>query len=77
MITIITNIIFVFLAGYALSRLKFKGKDTVNFLIVGTIFVPGFLVLIPQYLIVASLGLTNNILGLCLPYFVYAFNLSN
>jgi ABC-type glycerol-3-phosphate transport system permease component len=74
-ITIITNIIFGFLAGYALSRLKFKGRDMINFLIVGTMFVPGFLLLIPQYLIVAPLGLTNNILGLCLPYLVDAFNI--
>jgi len=74
-ITVTTNVIFGLLAGYALSRLKFKGKNTITFLIIGTMLIPGFLILIPQYLIIVSLGLTNNILGLSLPYLIDAFNI--
>jgi multiple sugar transport system permease protein len=74
-ITILSNLVLALLAGYALSRLRFRGRDRLVFLIVITMLIPGFLVLIPQYLLILYLGLTNSVLGLSAPYLIDAFNI--
>ena len=52
------------LAAYALARLGFRGQArSSSRLIVGTLFVPPFVFLIPNYLIVSKLGWLDTLLG--------------
>src|ERR671933_1092048 len=44
------------MAAYALARMDFPGKNPIFGLIVGTIFVPFIVLLIPNYLIVYQIG---------------------
>lgn len=60
-------------AAYALARLQFRGRNLVYGLIIATLFVPGFIFLIPNYLIVDSMGLLDSMPALILPAIGGAF----
>lgn len=51
------------LAGYALARLKFPGNRLMFFVILGTMMIPGVVLLIPRFLMLNQLGLLNTYLG--------------
>jgi multiple sugar transport system permease protein len=61
------------MAAYALSRLRFPGRNGVFSAIIGSMALPGQAVLIPVFLIVQTLGLFNNYGGLILPGLASAF----
>jgi putative aldouronate transport system permease protein len=61
------------LAAYPLSRRDLKGKKLFLFLILFTMFFNGGI--IPDYLLVNNLGLTNNMWGLIIPCGLNTFNL--
>ncbi|MEM2179133.1 MAG: carbohydrate ABC transporter permease [Candidatus Methanomethylicaceae archaeon] len=54
-------------AAYALSRLRFRGRNTIFWTYVGILAFPGVLFLVPQYFIIHRLGLMDNFLALILP----------
>src|SRR5690606_28566731 len=54
-------------AAYALSRLEFRGRGLLFGIIVGTLLVPGFVFLIPNFLIVDSLGWLDSPWALIVP----------
>lgn len=66
------NIIFNSMAGYALARIKFIGRDVVFYVILATIMVPGQILLIPNYLIIKELGLLDSYNAIILPSAVNA-----
>src|SRR3954451_9768154 len=55
------------LAAYALARMDFPGKKLLFGLIVGTIFIPSFVLLIPNFLIVSDLGWLDSIWAIAIP----------
>jgi multiple sugar transport system permease protein len=55
------------MAAYALARLRFRGRRLVFATVVGTLFVPPFLFLIPNYLIVSRLGWLDSLWALIVP----------
>lgn len=55
-------------AGYALARLRFRGKEVVYAAILALMMIPGILTLIPTYTLVQSWGLLNTRWALVLPY---------
>lgn len=61
------NVLFNSMAGYALSRLKFRGRDTIFYMLMAMIMVPVQVLLIPNYLIVKKLGLLNSYSAVILP----------
>jgi len=60
-------------AAYALSRLEFRGRGLLFGIIVGTLLVPGFVFLIPNFLIVDSLGWLDSPWALIVPGAASAF----
>lgn len=54
-------------AAYALARMQFRGKKLLFGLIVGTLFVPTFVFLIPNFLIVSRLGWLDSIWAVAVP----------
>ena len=56
------------LCGYALARLRFRGKAFLFSLCVGSMLLPTMVTLIPLYIAWASLGLTDTYWPLILPY---------
>ncbi|MCC8065457.1 MAG: carbohydrate ABC transporter permease [Clostridiales bacterium] len=61
------------LAGYAFGRLNFPGKNFLFSLILIQMMVPSQIFIIPQYVMVTSLGWTNTVAGLVFPGVVTAF----
>lgn len=55
------------LAGYALARLKFKGKQAILLLILGTLVIPFQLLVIPVFVILKYAHLINTYWSLILP----------
>lgn len=60
-------------AAYALARMEFRGKNVLFAVIVSTIFVPGLILLMPNYLIVDQLGWLDSIWALIVPEAAGAF----
>ncbi|MFD0714385.1 carbohydrate ABC transporter permease [Paenibacillus sp. GCM10027626] len=52
------------LNAYALTRMKFKGRQFIWGLIMLSLFLPGINALVPQYVLMKSLSLTNSLTGL-------------
>lgn len=61
------------LAAYSFARLDWPGRDRVFFLYLGTMMLPGLVMLIPNYEIMVKLGLVDSYLGLVLPAAFSAF----
>ncbi len=61
------------MAGYAFGRLEFKGRDFMFSLVLFQMMIPAQIFIIPQYLMVSSLGMTNSIFALVFPGLVTAF----
>ncbi len=61
------------MAGYALARMDFKGKDVMFGLILSTMFVPGFIFLMPNFLILDGFGWLDTLLAIVVPGAAGAF----
>jgi multiple sugar transport system permease protein len=61
------------LAGYALARMRFPGRNFAFALIVGTLFIPQFVFLMPNYLIVDYFGWLDTLLAVAIPGAAGAF----
>jgi arabinogalactan oligomer/maltooligosaccharide transport system permease protein len=74
-ITVTVSIIGVIVAAtgaYAFSRWRFPGRRPALIFLLTTQMIPAGMLLVPLYVIVAQLGLTNNISGLMLAYITTA-----
>jgi multiple sugar transport system permease protein len=54
-------------AAYALTRLSFRLRNVLFGLIISTLFVPSFVLLIPNYLIVNKLGWLDSLWAIAIP----------
>ncbi|NWF90612.1 MAG: carbohydrate ABC transporter permease [Ignavibacteriaceae bacterium] len=61
-------LIFGSMVGYALSRLNFKGKKLIFYLIIFTMTLPFQITLIPQYIIIVKFGWVDSYYALIIPY---------
>lgn len=61
------RVFFDSLAGYALSRLKFRGRTLIFLFFIGVLAVPGVVLLIPRFLILQQLGLYDSYAGMIIP----------
>jgi multiple sugar transport system permease protein len=61
------------MAAYALARLEFPGKRTIFAIIIGTLFIPPVILLIPNYLITSRLGWLDTLAAVIVPGAAGAF----
>ncbi|MDP0499860.1 MAG: carbohydrate ABC transporter permease [Verrucomicrobiota bacterium JB022] len=61
------------LAAYGFARLQWKGRDAVFLLYLGTMMLPGIVMIVPNYSIMIRLGLVDTLPGLILPAAFTAF----
>lgn len=64
------------LAGYAFSRLRFRGQTTVLFFVLGLSALPIMSMIVPLYMIIQGLGLLNTYQGLIAPYVTWSLPLA-
>ena len=55
------------LAGYAYARLEFPGRKQLFGIVLATLFLPGVMFLIPNFVTVNKLGMMNNYWGVIVP----------
>lgn len=61
------------LAGYAFARLEFKGRNVMFTFVLLQMMIPVQIYVIPQYIMVSKMHLTNTVMGLVFPGLVSAF----
>jgi len=55
------------LLGYVFAKFEFRGRQLLFWFLMALMMIPSQLTMIPGYLMLAKLGLLNNLLGLILP----------
>jgi multiple sugar transport system permease protein len=73
--SVLGNLVFCSLAGYAFARIKFFGREVVFILVLATLMIPFQVVIIPTFLIVRKLGLIDTLGALILPNLAGAFGI--
>ena len=71
----IVRIITASMAAYAFAFYEFKGKNFIFAIVMGTVMIPGDVVLVTNYQTVSRLGLVNTYLGMMVVFLVSAMNL--
>jgi len=74
-VVVIGNLILCSLAGYAFARIRFFGRDVAFVLVLATLMVPFQVIIIPEFLIVRSLGMIDTLGALILPNLAGAFGI--
>ena len=64
--TLITVLINT-MAGYALSKYIFKGRDTIFFIMIATLMIPLQVIMVPIFILEKNLGLLNTLWGIIIP----------
>jgi cellobiose transport system permease protein len=64
---------FCSLAGFAFAKLRFKGRNAMMLIVIGTMMVPPQLSVIPLYMMVAKLDWSDQLQAVILPSLVSAF----
>ncbi len=70
---VLCAIVFSSMAGYAFAKLNFKGKNLLFGIVLVQMSLPSQIFIIPQYQMVAHMGLANTIFALVFPGIVSAF----
>lgn len=68
------NVVFTTMAGFAIARLKFRGKAFAITCFMGVLILPGEATIVAQFVTVRNLGLSDTLLGVALPGMVGALN---
>lgn len=67
------QLVTVSLAGFALARLDFRGKDQIFFLFLTQLMVPATVLILPNYQTLVTLGWLDSYQGMMAPYIASAF----
>jgi multiple sugar transport system permease protein len=65
--TVITNVLFCSLAGYALAKIEFAGHKFVFGCVLAAMMIPYIALFVPSFFIIVQMGLVNTLAGIVLP----------
>lgn len=71
----ISVVVFGSMVGYALAKLRFVGKSVLFAIILFTMMIPFQITLIPQYILMIKLGITDTYLALVAPTMMSALSI--
>lgn len=75
-IVVLANVFVNAFIAYGFAKIKFKGRKILFIIVLSTMMLPGFVTLIPQYVIFAKIGLVNTYYPLIIPHLLgSAFNI--
>ncbi|MEZ0448493.1 carbohydrate ABC transporter permease [Cellulomonas sp. ICMP 17802] len=69
------GLLLMAMAGYAFAKFQFRGRGLLFALVLSTMMIPIQVTMIPTYLVLARIGLTNTLVGIALPTLVSAFSI--
>lgn len=70
---VLLRITFGSLAGYALARMRFRGRGLIFALILAVQAIPGIVLAIPRFMVMKELGIINTYVGMIVPLAFDAF----
>lgn len=68
-------LVFGSMVGYALSKLEFKGRNLIFYVIIFTMTLPFQITLIPQYILMVKFGWVDTYWALIVPYLMNALGI--
>jgi len=74
-IQVLSGLIVASLAAFALARIPFWGREVIFIMILGTLMVPGEVLLIPNYVLLSRLGWIDSYYALIVPFIASAFGI--
>jgi multiple sugar transport system permease protein len=63
----VLNLLFCSMLGYALAKMRFRGKNMLFLLVLATFMIPSAVTLVSLFVLMSNLGLVNNLLAVILP----------
>lgn len=72
-VSAVVSTLFSAMAGYSLAKYRFPGRDAFFNIVLGAILVPGTALVLPLYLLLSGVHLTNTAWAVLLPGFVSPF----
>ncbi|MDI3310819.1 MAG: carbohydrate ABC transporter permease [Thermoanaerobacterium sp.] len=69
------NLLFNSMAGYALARINFAGRNFIFIIVLALMMVPGQVVMVPTYILLSKLGWVNTYWGLTIPFLTSSFGI--
>ncbi|MGV3489272.1 MAG: carbohydrate ABC transporter permease [Tuberibacillus sp.] len=71
----LSNVFFAAMAGYAFAKLRFPGKNTIFWVLMCAIMIPGQVTLIPLYVLIINVfNMSDTYAAIILPSIVTVFN---
>lgn len=71
--TTVLKLVIDSLAGYAYARMNFPGRKQIFGLLIATLFLPGVMFLVPNFVTVSNLGMLNKFSGVIIPALASVF----
>jgi multiple sugar transport system permease protein len=71
----VVSLFFHTMAGYALARLRFPGRETIFILIFSTFLVSLPVIIVPLFILVRAMGMLNTYAGIIVPSIFHAFGI--
>ncbi|HIW31912.1 MAG TPA: carbohydrate ABC transporter permease [Candidatus Paenibacillus intestinavium] len=72
----VSNVLFATLAGYAFAKMKFKGKNVLFAVLLGSMMIPGQVTQVPLYILIVNVfELQNTYEALIMPSIVTVYNI--
>jgi cellobiose transport system permease protein len=72
-VTTVSVVVCSSLAGFAFAKLRFRGRNALLLVVVGTMMIPVQLGLVPLYMLMTKLGLNGQLSSVILPFLVTGF----
>ena len=73
--SVVLQVFLCSLAGFAFAKYRFRGRNVLFTLVLGTVMIPVSVQLVPNYLLMAKLGWLNTLLPLIIPTAANAFGI--
>jgi putative chitobiose transport system permease protein len=73
--TVLITLFLCSLTGYALARMRFRGRKFILYAVLATTMIPFQVLLIPLFIVTLRLGLVDSYAGVILPVAVNAFGI--
>jgi multiple sugar transport system permease protein len=63
------------MAGFVFAKYRFRGRDLLFYAVLGTMFVPTIVTIVPTFHVIQALGLVDSLFGVMLPQLANAFGI--
>jgi ABC-type glycerol-3-phosphate transport system permease component len=74
-VTTVAVLFFSSLAGFGFAKYRFRGQNVLFLVLLASMMIPGAILLIPQFMLIANLGWVNSLAAVIVPSMASAFGI--